>query len=31
MYFKQIVAEGLGCLSYLIGCPMAGVSCVVDP
>ncbi|ACL04039.1 beta-lactamase domain protein [Desulfatibacillum aliphaticivorans] len=31
MYFKQFVAEGLGCLSYLIGCPMARVACVVDP
>ena len=31
MYFKQITVEGLGCLSYLIGCPMAGTACVVDP
>lgn len=31
MYFKQIVVEGMGCLSYLIGCPMAKVACVVDP
>lgn len=31
MYFKQIIAEGLGCLSYIIGCPQAEVSCVVDP
>jgi len=31
MYFKQIVVEGMGCLSYIIGCPMAGAACVVDP
>ena len=31
MYFKQIAVEGMGCLSYLIGCPMAKVACVVDP
>lgn len=31
MYFKQITVEGMGCLSYLIGCPMAQVACVVDP
>ena len=31
MYFKQITAEGLGCLSYLIGCPAAQMACVVDP
>ncbi len=31
MYFKQITVEGMGCLSYLIGCPMAKVACVVDP
>ncbi len=31
MYFKQISVEGMGCLSYIIGCPMAKVACVVDP
>ena len=31
MYFKQITTEGLGCLSYLIGCPASRVACVVDP
>ena len=31
MYFKQIVVEGMGCLSYIIGCPEAKVACVVDP
>jgi glyoxylase-like metal-dependent hydrolase (beta-lactamase superfamily II)/rhodanese-related sulfurtransferase len=31
MYFKQIAVEGMGCLSYLIGCPGAQAACVVDP
>ncbi len=31
MFFKQFIAEGMGCLSYLIGCPQAKVACVVDP
>lgn len=31
MYFKQITVEGMGCLSYIIGCPQARVACVVDP
>jgi glyoxylase-like metal-dependent hydrolase (beta-lactamase superfamily II)/rhodanese-related sulfurtransferase len=31
MYFKQIIAEGLGCFSYVIGCPMARQCVVVDP
>jgi len=31
MYFKQIAVEGMGCLSYVIGCPAAKVACVVDP
>ena len=31
MYFKQFIVEGLGCLSYLIGCPKARIACVVDP
>jgi glyoxylase-like metal-dependent hydrolase (beta-lactamase superfamily II)/rhodanese-related sulfurtransferase len=31
MFFKQFRVEGLGCYSYLVGCPGAGVACVVDP
>jgi hydroxyacylglutathione hydrolase len=31
MYFKQIAVEGMGCYSYIIGCPQAKVACVVDP
>ena len=31
MYFKQIAVEGMGCLSYIIGCPGSGIACVVDP
>lgn len=31
MYFKQIVTPGLGCFSYMIGCPRARVVAVVDP
>ncbi|MBN1879195.1 MBL fold metallo-hydrolase [bacterium] len=31
MYFEQFKVEGLGCYSYLIGCPGAGTACVVDP
>ncbi len=31
MYFQQIVTPGLGCFSYIIGCPHAGVMAVVDP
>lgn len=31
MFFKQFKVEGLGCYSYLIGCPAAGHACVVDP
>ena len=31
MYFEQIVTPGLGCFSYVIGCPIAGVMTVVDP
>ena len=31
MFFKQYKVEGLGCYSYLIGCPGAGTACVVDP
>ncbi len=31
MYFKQITTPGLGCFSYVIGCPSAGKMVVVDP
>ncbi len=31
MYFKQITTEGLGCYSYIIGCPAAGQMAIVDP
>ncbi len=31
MYFEQVVTPGLGCFSYLFGCPVAGVMAVVDP
>ena len=31
MYFEQITTPGLGCFSYIIGCPGAGVMAVVDP
>lgn len=31
MYFKQIQVNGLGCLSYVLGCPQAGEMIVVDP
>ncbi len=31
MYFQQIITPGLGCLSYILGCPGAGVMAVVDP
>ncbi len=31
MYFKQIAVEGMGCLSYIIGCPLSRSACVVDP
>ncbi len=31
MYFKQLTTEGLGCYSYVIGCPGAGEMVVVDP
>ncbi|BCS87373.1 MBL fold metallo-hydrolase [Pseudodesulfovibrio sediminis] len=31
MYFKQITTPGLGCFSYVIGCPSAGEMIVVDP
>lgn len=31
MFFKQIKVEGLGCLSYVVGCPKDGRAFVVDP
>lgn len=31
MYFKQIQVSGLGCFSYVLGCPAAGKMIVVDP
>jgi len=31
MFFEQIKTPGLGCFSYMIGCPLAGVMAVVDP
>ena len=31
MYFKQITVDGLGCNSYVIGCPGARQTVVVDP
>lgn len=31
MYFEQFTVEGLGCYSYMLGCPAAGIACVVDP
>lgn len=31
MYFEQITVPGLGCFSYVIGCPAAQAMVVVDP
>ena len=31
MFFKQFKVEGLGCLSYMIGCPLSGQAYVIDP
>ncbi|MBN2706437.1 MAG: MBL fold metallo-hydrolase [Deltaproteobacteria bacterium] len=31
MFFQQFKVEGLGCLSYMIGCPQDGRALVVDP
>ena len=31
MFFKQFTVTGMGCLSYIIGCPQAGIACIVDP
>ena len=31
MYFEQIKTPGLGCFSYVIGCPEEGIMAVIDP
>lgn len=31
MFFRQIAVEGMGCLSYFIGCMRTRSACVVDP
>ncbi|MBN1296241.1 MBL fold metallo-hydrolase [bacterium] len=31
MYFRQFTVDGLGCFSYMLGCPASGIACVVDP
>ncbi|MDR4503419.1 MAG: MBL fold metallo-hydrolase [Candidatus Scalindua sp.] len=31
MYFKQIKVPGIGCLSYVVGCPSEKVAAVIDP
>jgi hydroxyacylglutathione hydrolase len=31
MFFKQFKVDGLGCLSYIIGCPQSGQAFVIDP
>lgn len=31
MYFKQITTPGLGCFSYVIGCPSAREMVIIDP
>ena len=31
MYFNQISVPGMGCLSYVIGCPRAKAMAVIDP
>lgn len=31
MFFERIKTPGLGCFSYVLGCPAAGVAAVVDP
>ena len=31
MYFKQIKVPGIGCLSYVVGCPAEKVAAVIDP
>ena len=31
MFFQQFTTPGLGCFSYMIGCPLEGTAAVVDP
>ena len=31
MFFEQISTPGLGCFSYAVGCPEAGVMAIIDP
>jgi len=31
VFFRQSKVDGLGCYSYLIGCPREDTVCVVDP
>ncbi len=31
MYFNQIAVPGMGCLSYVIGCPQAKAMAIIDP
>ncbi len=31
MFFKQFKVDGIGCLSYLVGCPASGEAAVIDP
>lgn len=31
MFFNQFKVDGLGCLSYMIGCPQSGQAFVIDP
>ena len=31
MYFEQIKTPGLGCFSYVLGCPASGAMAIVDP
>ena len=31
MFFQQFITPGLGCFSYMIGCPLKGTAAVVDP
>ncbi|GJQ58577.1 MAG: MBL fold metallo-hydrolase [Candidatus Scalindua sp. AMX11] len=31
MYFKQIKVPGIGCFSYVVGCPAKKVAAVIDP
>jgi glyoxylase-like metal-dependent hydrolase (beta-lactamase superfamily II)/rhodanese-related sulfurtransferase len=31
MYLQQFFTEGLGCMSYLVGCEAEGIAAVIDP